>query len=60
MDVCFECCVLSGIVLCHRLITCTEESYVNQSVENAVCCQVEVWATGCSLVQRSPMDFCLL
>jgi len=27
MDVCCECCVLSGRCLCDALITCTEESY---------------------------------
>ena len=29
------------------------------SVVSVVFCQVEVSATGCSLVQRSPMDVCL-
>jgi hypothetical protein len=27
MDVCCECCVLSGRGLCDELITCLEESY---------------------------------
>jgi len=27
MSTCFECCVLSGRVLCDGLITCPEESY---------------------------------
>ena len=27
IDVCFECCVLSGRGLCDELITCQEESY---------------------------------
>jgi hypothetical protein len=27
MDVCCECCVLSGRGLCNGLITCLEESY---------------------------------
>ena len=30
------------------------------SVVNFVCCQVEVCATGCSLVQRSLIEVCLL
>jgi len=56
MDVCCECCVLSGRVLCDGLITCPEESYECLSVVSVVCCQVEVCETGRSLVQRSPMD----
>jgi len=32
--------VLSGRVLCDRLITCTEESYDCLSVMRVVCCQV--------------------
>jgi len=59
MSVCFECCVLSGRDLCEGLITWTEESYGCLSVVSVVCCQVEVCATGRSLVQRSRMDGCL-
>jgi len=52
--------VLSGRGLCDELITRPEESYVCLSVVSVVCCQVEVSATGRSLVQRSPMSVCLL
>ena len=55
-----ECCVLSGRDLCVGLITRPEEPYGCLSVVSVVCCQVEVSATGWSLVQRSPMDVCLL
>jgi hypothetical protein len=54
MDVCCECCVLSGTGLCDVLITRSEESYRLWWV--VVCCQVVVSATGRSLVQRSPTD----
>jgi len=60
MSGCCECCILSGIRLSERLIPCPEESYVCLSVVSVVCCQVEVCATVVSLVQRSPMDVCLL
>jgi len=60
MSVCCECCVLSGRGLCDGLIPCPEESYGRLSVVSVVCCQVQVFATGGSLVQRSPMDICLL
>jgi len=60
IDVCRECCVLSGRGLCDGLITCPEESYGCLSVVSVVCCQVEVCATSWSLVQRSPIDVCLL
>jgi len=42
--------------LCNRPITRPEESYGCLSVVSVVCFQVEVCATGWSLVQRSPMD----
>jgi len=58
MDFCCECCVLSGRGLCDGPITRPEESYVCLSVASVVCCQVEVSATGRSLVQRSPTDVC--
>ena len=56
MDVCCECCVLSGRGLCDELITPPEESYGCLSVVSVVCCQVEVSASSWSLVQRSPTD----
>ena len=46
MDVCCECCVLSGRGLCDELITRPEESYGCLSVVSVVCCQVEVSATS--------------
>ena len=46
MDVCCECCVLSGRGLCVGLITRPEESYGCLSVVSVVCCQVEVRASG--------------
>ena len=49
--------MLSGRGLCDGPITRPEESYGCLSV---VCCQVEVSATGRSLVQRNPTDVCLL
>jgi len=52
--------VLSGRVLCDGLITRPEESSGCLSVVSVVCCQVEVSATGLSLVQRSPLSVCLL
>ena len=55
-----ECCVLSGRGLCDGLITRPEESYGCLSVVSVVCCQVEASALSQSLVQRSPMDVCLL
>jgi len=58
--VCCECCVLLGRGLCDGLIARPEESYGCLSVVSVVCCQVEVSATSLSLVQRSPMDVCLL
>jgi len=58
MSVCCACCVLSGIGLCDGLITCTEESHGCLSVVSALFCQLEVFATGWSLVQRSRMDVC--
>jgi len=60
MSVCCGCCVLSGRGLCVGLITRPEESYGCLSLVGVVCCQVEVSASGQSLVQRSPMDVCLL
>jgi len=60
MSVCCKCCVLSGRGLCDGPITRPEESYECLSVVSVLCCQVEVSATGRSLVQRSPMDVCLL
>ena len=45
IDVCRECCVLSGRGLCDGLITRPEESYGCLSVVSVVCCQVEVSAT---------------
>ena len=59
-SVCCECSVLSGRGLCDGLITRPEESYGSLSVVSVVCCQVEDSASGQSLVQRSPMDVCLL
>ena len=56
MSVCCECCVLSGRGLCDGLITRPEESYGCLSVVSVLCCQVEVSATGLSLVQWSPTD----
>jgi len=60
MSVCCECCVLLGRELYVGLITYTEESYGCPSAVRVVCCQVEVRSTGCSLVERSLMDVCLL
>ena len=60
MSVCFECFVFSGRGLCDGLISCTEGSYGYLSVVSVVCCQVDFFATGLSLVQRSPTDDCLL
>ena len=60
MSVYCECCVLSGRGLCVGPITCTEESYGCLSIVSVVCCQVEVCATGRSLVQSRIMDVCLL
>jgi len=37
-----------------------KESYGSPSVMNVVWCQVEVFVTGLSLVQRSCMEVCLL
>ena len=53
MFVCCECWVLSGRGLCDGLIPCPEEFYECLSVASVVCCQVEVSATGRSLVHRS-------
>jgi len=58
--VCCDCCVLSGRGLCDGLITRPEESYGCLSFVCVVCCRVEVSATSWSLIQRSPMDVCLL
>ena len=60
LSVCCDCCVLSGRGLCDGLIPCTEKSYGCLSVVSVVCCQVEVCATGRSLVQSRIMDVCLL
>ena len=60
MSVCCKCCVLSGRGLCDGAITCTEESYGWVSLLSVMCCQVEVHASGRSLVQRFPMDVCLM
>jgi len=60
MSFCCECCVLSGRGPCVGPITRPEESYGWLSVVSVVCCQVEVFASGQSLFQRSPMDVCLL
>ena len=60
MDVCCECCVLSGRGLFDGPIRRPEESYGCLSVVSVVCCQVEVSAMDRSLVQGSPMDVCLL
>ena len=60
MSVCCDCCVLSGRILRDCLITCTEVSYGCLSVVSVVCCQLDFCETGCSLVQRSPMDVELL
>jgi len=46
MDVCCECCVLSGRGLCDGLITRPEESYGCRSVVSDVCCLVEVCYTS--------------
>jgi len=56
ISVCCECSVLSGRCLCDWLITCTEETYGCLSVGSVVFCQVEVCATGLSLVQKSRMN----
>ena len=45
VDVCRECCVLSGRVLCDELITRPEESY-------RLWCVVVVW--DCELIMRWP------
>jgi len=61
MDVCnlwLLCVVRSRNV--QRADHFTDESHGCLSVVSDVCCQLEVCATGCSLVQRSPMDVCLL
>jgi len=60
MSVCCEFSVFSGRGLCDGLITRPEESYGCLSVVGVLCFQVEVSATGRQLVQRSPMDVCLL
>jgi hypothetical protein len=52
MDVCCQCCVLSGGGLCNGLIPCPEKSHGCLSVVSDVCCQVEISATGRSLVER--------
>ena len=52
--------MLSGIGLCDELITRPEEFYGCLSVVSTACCRVEVSETDLSLVQRSPMDVCLL
>ena len=44
MSVCFECCVLSGAVLCDVLFPFTEESYACLFVVSVVCCQVDIFA----------------
>jgi len=44
MSVCFECCVLSGTVLCDVLFPFTEESYACLFVVSVVCCQVDIFA----------------
>jgi len=59
ISVCFDCCVLSGRGLCDGLFPCTEESYGCLSVLIIVWYQLEVCATGWSLVQRSLIDICL-
>jgi len=46
MDVCCECCVLSGRGPCDGLIHRPEESHGCMCVVSVVCCQVEVRATG--------------
>jgi len=56
MSVCYECCVLSDRVLCDGLITHPEESYGCLSVVSVVSCQVEVFASSRSVVQRSSTD----
>ena len=52
--------MLSGRGLCDGPIPHPEESYGCLSVVGVVCFQVEVSATDRSLIQRSPMDVCLL
>ena len=56
MSVYCECSVLSGRGLCDGLITRPEEFYGCLSIVSAVFVQVEVSATGRSLVQRSPTE----
>ena len=51
--------MLSGKGHCDGPITHPEESYGRLSVVSVVFCQVEVSATGRSLIHRSPMDDCL-
>jgi hypothetical protein len=60
ISVCCDCCILSGRVLCDGPILRPEEFYRYLSIVSVVFCQVEVSATGRSLVQRSPINICLL
>jgi hypothetical protein len=55
-----EWCVLSNRSFYNGPITRPEESYGRPSLVSGVCFQVEVLTMGRSLVQRSPMDVCLL
>jgi len=59
MFVCFDYFVISVRGLCDGLIPCTEESYGCMSFVIVVFFQVEVCATGWSIVQGSPMDICV-
>ena len=45
MDICRDCCVLSGRGLCGGPIRCPEESYGYLSVVCVIFCQVEISAT---------------
>jgi len=56
MSACYGCCFLLGKNHFDELIICTEESYGYLSIVTVVFYHVEVCETGCSLVQRSPID----
>ena len=56
MSVFCDCCVLSGRGLCDDCGFESNRGHGCLSVVIVVCCQVEVSATNCSLVQRSPAN----
>jgi hypothetical protein len=56
MDICSDCCMLSGRGLCDGPIPRTEEFYGYLSVMTVGCCSLEVPATSQSLVQGISSD----